>query len=315
MDSCESALERLEPGGRNALILFSGGVDSTYTAARIAPDHDRLVLLTYRVPGMVNVEASRRSAGQLIRAFGKVFSHVILDIRDFVTAHRGGVVQCLRDNLRYRFYYSWCLGCKMSMHLHTIELCRRHGIRTVLDGSNEYDVHALEQHGDVKEWVARTYQAAGIHFSSPHYTEETVHRSEGLFTTILKHLALHRDSTQSRVDWLRAQGIDMGRGFMSQYRKTQPSCAMSLPFNALRVPMKFIRPEVSGKESQESGYLGYLADRFHVDSCSLPMAEEGAEHRAASHSGCTNVGPGESSEPAGESPGRVPGHPPPGPER
>lgn len=270
MDSTESALEGLEPEGRNALILFSGGVDSTYTAARSAPEYDRLVLITYRVPGMANVEASRRSARQLIRVFGQKISHAILDIRDFVTARRGGIGQCLKDNLKYRFYYSWCLGCKMSMHLHTIELCRRHGIRTVLDGSNEYDVHALEQHRDVKERIERAYESAGIHFSAPHYTDEGLRISQGPLSTLLKHLALLRDSTRPRVAWLRTQGIDMGRGLLSQYRQTQPSCMMSLPFNALRVPLKFFRPEVTGEGPQGPGYLGYLADRFPVRSLPSP---------------------------------------------
>gem|GEM_PF-1921843 len=313
MIASDPALEGLDPGARNALVLFSGGVDSTYTAARSAPDYDRLVLITYQVPGMANVEASRRSAGQLIRVFGHKFSHLILDIRDFVTARRGGVGQCLRDNLTYRFYYSWCLGCKMSMHLYTIELCRRHRIGTVLDGSNEYDVHALEQHRDVKEWIARLYESAGIHFSAPHYTDETVRHSRGFFNTILKHLALLRDSTQPRVAWLRTQGIDMGQGLLSQYRKTQPSCTMSLPFNALRVPLKFLRPEVSGKECQGFGYLGYLEDRFQVKCPSSPRPGSGPGPGAASHSGCGSADRGGLPGAPTRSPGRVPDNPPPGP--
>jgi hypothetical protein len=277
-------LGELDPGARNALLLFSGGVDSTYTAARSAPDYDRLVLLTYRVPGMVNVEASTRSSAQLIRVFGRRISHLILDIRDFVIARRGGVGQCLGDNLRYRFHYSWCLGCKMSMHLHTIELCHRYGITTVLDGSNEYDLHALEQYRDVKEWVTRVYDSAGIHFSSPHYTDQTVSHSRGLLSTILKHLALLHDSTGSRVAWLRARGIDLGRGFLSQYRKTQPSCLMSLPFNALRLPLKILRPEVRGEEGQGVGYLGYLADRFQAGALSTLPPHSRPGPGAAGHS-------------------------------
>ncbi|MGI5842595.1 MAG: hypothetical protein ACOX9B_00220 [Candidatus Xenobium sp.] len=281
-------LGELDPGARNALLLFSGGVDSTYTAARSAPDYDRLVLLTYQVPGMVNVEASTRSSAQLIRVFGRRFSHLILDIRDFVMARRGGVGQCLRDNLRYRFHYSWCLGCKMSMHLHTIELCHRYGITTVLDGSNEYDLHALEQYRDVKEWITRIYDSAGIHFSSPHYTDQAVSHSRGLLNTILKHLALLHDSTGPRVAWLRARGIDMGRGFLSQYRKTQPSCVMSLPFNALRVPLKLLWPEVRGEEGGGVGYLGYLADRFQAGAPSTLPLHFRPGPGAADHSGSGN---------------------------
>jgi hypothetical protein len=281
-------LEKLDPGARNALLLFSGGVDSTYTAARSAPDYDRLVLLTYQVPGMANVEASTRSSAQLTRVFGRRISHLILDIRDFVMARRGGVGQCLRDNLRYRFHYSWCLGCKMSMHLHTIELCRRYGITTVLDGSNEYDVHALEQHRDVKEWIARIYDSAGIHFSAPHYTDQTVLHSRGLLNTILKHLALLHDSTGPRVAWLRTRGIDMGRGFLSQYRKTQPSCVMSLPFNALRLPLKLLRPEVRGEEGRGVGYLGYLADRFQAGAPSTLPPHSRPGTGTTGHSGSGN---------------------------
>ena len=93
-----------------------------------AATHDRLLLVTYRVPGMINVRFSERSAAQLRSTFGDKVEHRIIDIRGFVHEVRGGALRCVTDNLHYGFYYSWCLGCKLSMHLTTIDVCRRRGI-------------------------------------------------------------------------------------------------------------------------------------------------------------------------------------------
>jgi PP-loop superfamily ATP-utilizing enzyme len=159
---------------KQGILMFSGGVDSTYTVLKIAKDFDKLILLTYKTPGMINVNFSKRSYRQLKKIFGKKISNKIIDIGNFVYFLRGGILKCVQDNLKYKFYYSWCLGCKLAMHLYTISYCKKNNIKVVLDGSNAYDLHALEQHQDVKEAFHNIYQENGINFRSPFYHEKGI---------------------------------------------------------------------------------------------------------------------------------------------
>ena len=114
---------------KTGVVLFSGGIDSTYIVVKCARDFGRLILLTYKTPGMVRVKMSKKSSKQLIRLFGDKIVHNIIDISDFVHSIRGGAFQCIKDNLKYGFFYSWCLGCKIGMHLYTIDFCRKNNIR------------------------------------------------------------------------------------------------------------------------------------------------------------------------------------------
>ena len=82
----------------DAVVVFSGGVDSTYIVARIAGQYDHLTLLTYRTPGMANVKFSKRSSSQLIDLFGDRIDHRIVDIRPFVKKVRGGAMRCMTAN-------------------------------------------------------------------------------------------------------------------------------------------------------------------------------------------------------------------------
>jgi hypothetical protein len=239
-----------------AVILFSGGVDSTYVVAKCAVDYERLVCITYKVPGMINVEFSQRSAGQLKRLFGDKIAHEIIDISDFVQSVRGGIARCVSDNFKYGYYYSWCMGCKLAMLLHTIKYCKAAGITTVLDGSNNYDRHALEQHACVKDLFATFYRKEGIEFASPFYYEKDLTVSTRAVDAVKRHLSLYKDSTEMRVAFLKEKGIDVGKGFGSQYRVTQPSCVISLLFNFPRVMLKAVRPE------KPETFLAYINDKY-----------------------------------------------------
>lgn len=238
-----------------ALVLFSGGIDSTYTVARVAPSFDRLVLMTYRTPGMVNFLGSNRSADQLRARYPGIVERELVDLRGFVNRVRGGALRCITDNLRYGFYYSWCLGCKLSMHLHTIEYCKAHGIQRVLDGNNRYDTHALEQRRDVVSTFVDLYREAGIEYGSPFYEEPDVEiRQGGAILSAMRHLTFFKDATAARVGWLMTQGFQPGFAVGSQYRRNQPSCLVSPAFNLVRVGLSLLRPE------DDRGIQDYLRD-------------------------------------------------------
>jgi len=240
---------------KRCIVLFSGGIDSAYTVAKSAGEYDSMVLVTYVTPGMTRVKASLKVSSQLRRLYGNKISHRIIDIRAEVDSLRGGAARCVADNVKYRFFYSWCLGCKVAMHLHTVKLCRELGIKEVLDGSNIYDALAMEQYEEVKGIFREIYLENGISYISPFYREDGGPAERGRVYGLLRRLGLVKDSTQKRVAYLRKEGIDVGWGFVDQYRSCQPSCVASLLFNIPRIFLRFLFDE------KKSGYLDYVRDR------------------------------------------------------
>jgi len=241
---------------KEAVVLFSGGVDSTYVVMKAAPLYDRLFLITYRVPGMCNVTFSDRSVRQLINLFGRKIRHEIIDIRDYVYTIRGNVAGALRDNYRYGFYCSWCLGCRVGMHLSTIKFCKEHSVPLVLDGSSAYDPESLPQHKEILDLINETYRENGFQLTSPYYYEDGITFSSNRLLCFLRKIRFYKDATTFRYRYLKQHGIDLGRGFISQYRSTQPSCATSIFFNGLKPFFALFR-----KESKQ-GYLAYTREKM-----------------------------------------------------
>ncbi len=238
-----------------AVVLFSGGIDSAYLALKSAPLYDELILNTYLVPGMINVKFSKKAARQLAALFGKKITHNIIDIRRFVYSIKGNAWGCLRDNLKYGFYCSWCLGCRLAMHLYTISFCKENGIRDVLEGSNLYDSESLAQNEDVINAIRKIYEEEGVELKTPFYYEENTAISKSRLLSLMRRIRAYKDSTAARVVFLKKNGINPGRGFYSTYRSTQPSCLTSVCFNAPKALLVNFR-----KEDRE-GYLKYIFDK------------------------------------------------------
>ena len=240
-----------------AVVLFSGGVDSVYVATKIAQRYDRIALNTYRVPGMVWTERSVGSARQLEKLYPGKIEHNIIDIRDRILRMRGGARQCLRDNFSYHFFYAWCLGCKLGMHLATRDFCLAGGTTHVFDGSNAYDVHSLEQHEDAKEvFNEEVYEAHGLVFESPNYYEDGLSTEMTTYEKLLAHLVIYMPSHNPRAAHIASLGIDMGSKVGHQYRRCQPSCTTSLAFNGTRLFYKALLGE------KPKGYLRYIRDKI-----------------------------------------------------
>lgn len=241
-----------------AILLFSGGIDSTYLALKSAPLYPELILNTYRVPGMINVSFSKRAAKQVAGLYNNKITHNIIDIRDFIYSIKGNMMVCIRDNIKYDFFCSWCLGCRLAMHLYTIEFCKENNIQTVLEGSNYYDTESLAQNEDVIKAIAKIYEEEGIIFKTPFYYEDNTTISKSKLLFIMRRLRAYKDSTGARVKYLKDRGIDLGRGFFSTYRSTQPSCVTSFCFNAPKALLVNFH-----KESRE-GCLRYIADKVRL---------------------------------------------------
>ena len=118
-----------------ALVMYSGGLDSTLAAARILASEESALLVTCDVRGAFGVERSRKNVERLRAAFPA--RHV---------EHR--IVNC--DALRRRIwegfaddYFQYCssgapgilcLACKMAMLGVSLDLCLREGIPVLANG-------------------------------------------------------------------------------------------------------------------------------------------------------------------------------------
>jgi hypothetical protein len=137
-----------------------------------------------------------------------------------------------------------------------VKFCKQNKINLVIDASNYYDIHALEQHKEVKNLFKRIYKDNKIEFISPFYYDKELVIKNTKIRNLLKHLSLYKDVTEKKIKFLNSREINLGRGFKSQYRATQPSCIISPIFNFVRLPLKLIR------EEKKEGYLEYIKDKY-----------------------------------------------------
>ncbi|HPQ69019.1 MAG TPA: hypothetical protein PKW95_07805 [bacterium] len=155
---------------KRTVLLFSGGVDSTLAAVRLAADFARVDLLTYgNGYGHYHLARTRRRVAELSRMFPGRFSHAIVSVRELFEEL---VVDRLADNYaRYGSGFVWCLGCKLAMHLHTVRYCRETGVRRVADGSSSATGEMVEQMPLSLERVGAFYREFGIEYFQPVYEQ------------------------------------------------------------------------------------------------------------------------------------------------
>lgn len=148
-------------------VLFSGGTDSTAATALVAPEYDRLHLLTYRHSGLAHVENSRTNLMTLQTRFGRdKFTHEIFDIdKLFKAATYADYLSGLR---RYGFFaLASCGFCKLAMHVRTIVYCLDNAVTEAADGANVNMSHFPAQMKEVLEPLRDLYAQFGIRYTNP----------------------------------------------------------------------------------------------------------------------------------------------------
>ncbi len=122
----------------DALVHFSGGTDSTVSTALYArkyPDK-KVVLITYRHPGMLNISSSRINGAYLMEKYSNVIAHVYVDLLEELYIPlcfgRDYKEQVTKVQANYG-----CVACKILMYaystyLHTVYFKGD----TILSGNN-----------------------------------------------------------------------------------------------------------------------------------------------------------------------------------
>lgn len=150
-----------------ALLLYSGGTDSTLAACLLAERHERVRLLTFRRFGLFDVENSGRNVAALKRKYGEDrFSHDIVPVDRLF--RKVSYDRFLASFLKHGFFLlSTCGLCKLAMHVRAAVYCLDNGIKRVSDGANKgMDLFPDQQPG-VIGMLREMYAGLGIEYSNP----------------------------------------------------------------------------------------------------------------------------------------------------
>lgn len=150
-------------------IQFTGGKDSTLLAALMARQFERVHLLSFRHPLIVDLDKVPLNVGKLWLQYSKdKFLHTVIDnerlFRQLYAGH------WLQDLWKYRTYAAnnVCSACRLSMVVHTIIYCLRNEIAFVRDGANRTGFD-LSQQVWALATLKRFYEEYNIDYDCPLY--------------------------------------------------------------------------------------------------------------------------------------------------
>ncbi len=152
-------------------LLFSGGVDSTMAACRLAEEHEQVHLLSFENGyGHYKMNRTTRRAEEVkCRYPGKV-THSIISIQDLFEQM---VVNTLEEDYKkYGSGFIWCMGCKLAMHTRAIIYNVEHEIYRIADGSSFATAEMVEQMPLSVAKIRSFYCEYGFAFSNPVYTDK-----------------------------------------------------------------------------------------------------------------------------------------------
>ena len=156
-----------------AVVLFSGGTDSTLAAAQMLQEFKKVTLLTFQPGYLFFIDNTKVHADKLAAHYGaERVEHQIIHIGDEVEAVLGGTPG--HDLKEYGFNLTAlvCLGCRLSMHARAIIYCLANNVPYIADGSIRNQSTIPEQMESVirrnREFYSRAY---GIQHFSPIYEE------------------------------------------------------------------------------------------------------------------------------------------------
>jgi len=158
-------------GEKEVAVLFSGGTDSTASAAILAGQYEAVHLLTFARHGFFGADNSSYNASKLIARFpGTRISHKVLETTP--------LAKYVTNNRRWHYIRKYgfftlqnCGFCALLNHLGTLAYCLKHGIKNSADGIT-HDWPFFPGHMDkvidrFREWYASfgiTYHTPVLHF-------------------------------------------------------------------------------------------------------------------------------------------------------
>ncbi len=224
-------------------ILYSGGSDSTLTAALMCDRFDRVHLLTYYHSGIPLADKAKINAIKLAEKFGK--DKIVHEFINFEKLFKEVYyTSYISDLTRYKSYMTpcSCIACQLAMHASTILYNIKNNIQYTCDGYKREKKHLyifMAEDG-IKE-ITNFYKAFSIGYFNPVY--DIV-----------------------RTDWrLYEMGITQKKNVKFPHEvlnfSTQHHCPTGIIVNAYL--MGYFIP-VHGQESSAKNSLKYLNEKIEL---------------------------------------------------
>lgn len=151
-------------------IQFTGGKDSTLLAALMAQQFERVHLISFQQPLIVDLDKVPVNFVKLQQLYGDdKFTHTILDNEGLLKQLYSGT--WLRDIKKYKTYAAnnFCSPCRLAMITHTIAFCLQNEIGCVRDGANTTGFD-LSQQTWALDMLKGFYREYDIDYDCPLYT-------------------------------------------------------------------------------------------------------------------------------------------------
>jgi len=200
-------------------LMFSGGIDSTYTACLLAQQYDVVHLMTYDMEyGHYHIERTVKRVHELQKQYNCTFIHAIISTKKLFNTL---VIDNLkRDYNKYKSAFIWCMGCKIAMHTQSIMYCIQNNLSEMTDGSSRDTDEMVEQMEPSIACINDYYAAHHISFTVPAY-----------------------DATrQEKIDFLKKHDFHFGLQIRDRFMGIQPVCIPGelyyLPYLLFNTPLK-----------------------------------------------------------------------------
>lgn len=153
--------------GKSVVILFSGGTDSTLTAALLQKNFQAIHLVTYNRFGFHSSDNTALQAELLRQKYTENnFVHSILNIDKLFKYV--SYENYFANIKKYGFFnLSTCGLCKLSMHVRTIKYCVDNEVYYVADGANQAMSMEPAQMKPVIDEMKKMYAHFGITYFNP----------------------------------------------------------------------------------------------------------------------------------------------------
>ena len=158
------------PGASDPVtLLFSGGVDSTLAACKLAETQEHVHLVSFKNGyGHYKMERTALRAAEVQQRFPGKVTHRLINIQELFE-HM--VLSTLEDDYRrYGSGFIWCMGCKLSMHTRAIIYNVENDIYRVADGSSFATSEMVEQMPLSVAKIRGFYCEYGFAYRNPVYT-------------------------------------------------------------------------------------------------------------------------------------------------
>lgn len=153
--------------GEKVLVNYSGGIDSTLSAARLASEDYDVYLVTYNTGAMIRPEISKIPASMLKERFPEnIMSH---DVVPLYGLFKKMALKNIEEDFKKYNVNLICMGCKLAMLTESIRTTNKKEIGKIADGYSTRQSEWPEQMPEVVKVIGEICEKYGIEHMTPVY--------------------------------------------------------------------------------------------------------------------------------------------------